>query len=1830
MKGGDLGYMIVNPKKITSSRIITENIPEILLKHFSKKDQAKLKRYKKRKFKASKIQPFYTAPSNITNEVIEPPSSTPKTKSKGRPPRKPAETEETFYTRDARPKDYPSPPSTAPSSPQTTPRPKTPRTFEGIKKGFVRVFIKGEERFATAPTTKVDKSDHSKFSKTEYGKGNTALTDKLLPESQVDFNAFRNKSPATKRKVLNGLAKRLGRSMYKRLDFEGMDEDDALDTAYITELANRDKLKLAKVLVKQGQITDYEDFTTDLTLLFGIDKSSDPNAPNPRIPPPLPPRPTATPPPIPIKAKIMSAAEFTLKKAEEALDRDRKKHNLKSMKGALLKEANKRRNALKEEERKAREALEAQQKEEKKSKKGPPLPPRPTERERQIKNLPPLLTPAEAEIRAEQRLGEKKASDKYGGRKIAKAKADAPSQADLKQLMTTINSPRSPREGPPSPAKTTLIPGGRRPAPPSPQGSPIGVPSPSQKAKAVALMADIKRVSKEANARNKVAISLQKRIRGMLDRKKLTALQQAKLRQSVEELVANVSNFGAIKQKATEGLKDMNVGQLPPATAAALHNSLSNLVVEGARQNSNDETAYSLQSIVDGIGDEAELPIEEIKQVVKRYESNDETIGKLKAIANATPKSKTPSRPRPAPSVLKDKKGFRKYLSTGDVTALKPARTKSADNLARLSGDLTEFLSEQKKSNPKRSTAAFEEAQEALSALAAVFNPEVESGLPSPERAELAESTARASRTSTEMWNELTRGPSPEAPAGRPEIASIDLFDILNSPQEVSRASTEMANAAANPLEAGLSTPRGTPIFAKPPPVNTLAEAERRAKAAAAAQKYAARSRASRVSKARESRNSLSSVPEEVLEMTPRESYAPTKAYLDQPEVTPPTPKRRPTPTRGRQVSAEELEKRGLKGRSPPKLKGEASERLAAYRKSKSPVVSPEETPATSQERGAVPSTKRKSPKVSPSRNNLEAVAAEVGPKKAPPTPRQRNKTFKVVEPYKIEEETAGPKTTDTIMAEFFNVPSKELAEYMGKAEPTPVRGRPKKLKGSTEKLKKERRNLAHYVKSVEEYILSRIGISVKELEERLKDEGTFSQSIALRIQDLVDGMIDNIQHGAEFDEDLRAEADREADALRAEIDTFNEEQTTEPAAALPSVRISNEDPITVAEQVQEIQKELGSVLPPPEFLPEGVRPLDYKRLLRASKGEGPAAVRASQDLAELNKAIVRASREPESLTNLRISRAFDEGNPFLKKYGETPVGSPRTYVYDTLLRDKFDGIEKDLNDFLETFGYDPKDVKTWTAEKNKKELAEIMKVVEEEEESPFQGMSPEQHLELVLQQLGIPELDIETYDQLSQKSKELIDLFMSNDKTNGFDSKEERDQALSKIKKTVSQEGVEQVPRHEYRRYKTLNRLGYSTDYLRKLSSQYAVSFNLKSMEKELKRRLKEDPSLQSKLDEDYKRFETKLTETRAKFAAFESSSEEEPIESIRAQRRIEEEAIKEAASKQQAKLASKQQEEEDDPEDVPLAELIKQSKQKTKGSGFKRRDRFGGDLMADQGEPDISSDDGGGSDQSASDSESDSENEEYYNKLSHSLYNMPMIRQVRHNVMHPAMMSPSTNQVRHPNAEANLMAFHGGALKDDLQHMYHQAVPKSLRPALEDLGKDIGKHVLRNDKIRAARRDIKKGYEKAVPKSMRPAMAELGKDALAYAGRRASGGSIKSKLMGAYHKAVPKSLRPAVEDLAKDTAKYAVRSKPVRKLRREAKEGYEKAVPKSLRPAVAELAKDTGNFAKRQAGFGLKKGSEEARKFMASLRARKGKGKGGAIPAPPSRSPITNPEFL
>jgi hypothetical protein len=197
---------------------------------------------------------------------------------------------------------------------------------------------------------------------------------------------------------------------------------------------------------------------------------------------------------------------------------------------------------------------------------------------------------------------------------------------------------------------------------------------------------------------------------------------------------------------------------------------------------------------------------------------------------------------------------------------------------------------------------------------------------------------------------------------------------------------------------------------------------------------------------------------------------------------------------------------------------------------------------------------------------------------------------------------------------------------------------------------------------------------------------------------------------------------------------------------------------------------------------------------------------------------------------------------------------------------------------------------------------------------------------------------------------------------------------------------------------------------------------------------------------------------------------------------------------------------------------------------------------------------------------------------KLSHDTYIMPSPPILRRGFKHPAMASPGMSDHLHPNAAANIHAFSGGLL----------------------------------------------GRGRSRSRSPSP-------DDMSGMGMSGCGGAIKDKMEKAYHKAVPKSLRPAVEDLAGDTAKYAVRSKAVKEFRQDAKKKYEKTVPKSLRPAVAELAKDTGEFAKRQSGFGLKKGSEAARKFMAELRARRGKKmKGGAIPEPPSRSPITDASLL
>jgi len=91
-----------------------------------------------------------------------------------------------------------------------------------------------------------------------------------------------------------------------------------------------------------------------------------------------------------------------------------------------------------------------------------------------------------------------------------------------------------------------------------------------------------------------------------------------------------------------------------------------------------------------------------------------------------------------------------------------------------------------------------------------------------------------------------------------------------------------------------------------------------------------------------------------------------------------------------------------------------------------------------------------------------------------------------------------------------------------------------------------------------------------------------------------------------------------------------------------------------------------------------------------------------------------------------------------------------------------------------------------------------------------------------------------------------------------------------------------------------------------------------------------------------------------------------------------------------------------------------------------------------------------------------------------------------------------------------------------------------------------------------------------------------------------------------------VPQSLKEPIKDLAVASGKYAQR-----------KAGY--GLKMETKPAVMPPSYH------RPSGAGLKKGSDAARKFMAALRARKGKKmKGGAIPAPPSRSPITDPSLL
>jgi hypothetical protein len=353
-----------------------------------------------------------------------------------------------------------------------------------------------------------------------------------------------------------------------------------------------------------------------------------------------------------------------------------------------------------------------------------------------------------------------------------------------------------------------------------------------------------------------------------------------------------------------------------------------------------------------------------------------------------------------------------------------------------------------------------------------------------------------------------------------------------------------------------------------------------------------------------------------------------------------------------------------------------------------------------------------------------------------------------------------------------------------------------------------------------------------------------------------------------------------------------------------------------------------------------------------------------------------------------------------------------------------------------------------------------------------------------------------------------------------------------------------------------------------------------------------------------------------------------------------VEEELTEEQKAEQtraEAKAETEQTRAEAKEREIELSKKAAEKLAKSTGKGLPYRRCVG---MGDLSDGDISSEDDGGSDQ-------------IKKKISHK-YIMPSSPMLRRGFQHPAMCGPSDHL--HPNAYANIHAMTGGLLKQDLQEGYEKAVPKALRPAVEELAKDTGMYAMRSKPVQKAKRQAERVYKKAVPKSLRPAVEDLGKDMLAFGKRRAGYGkgmsrsrssspsfsperggmlgcgSMKEKLSKMYKKAVPKSLRPAVAELAGDTAAFAMRSKPVKKLRSKAKETYEKAVPKSLRPAVEELAKDSGAYAMRQSGFGLKKGSEEARKFMAALRARKGKksSKGGKIPAPPSRSPVTDPSLL
>jgi hypothetical protein len=235
------------------------------------------------------------------------------------------------------------------------------------------------------------------------------------------------------------------------------------------------------------------------------------------------------------------------------------------------------------------------------------------------------------------------------------------------------------------------------------------------------------------------------------------------------------------------------------------------------------------------------------------------------------------------------------------------------------------------------------------------------------------------------------------------------------------------------------------------------------------------------------------------------------------------------------------------------------------------------------------------------------------------------------------------------------------------------------------------------------------------------------------------------------------------------------------------------------------------------------------------------------------------------------------------------------------------------------------------------------------------------------------------------------------------------------------------------------------------------------------------------------------------------------------------------------------------------------------------------------------------------------------------------------------------------------------GGLLRDDLQKGYNKAVPKSLRPAVNELGMDTAKYVGRQLKPKA-----EKAYHKAVPKSLRPAVGELAKDTGSFLKRKMGFGlgagmdgmegmGAKKYAKEALKTYVPASMRKGVKDLAKEGARELYDSSGAKAAMHEAKEHYGRAkeqykeiVPKDIRRSLTDLGKASLKEGRKMSGMGgdplhpteiphgtgmkMKKGSPEMKEHMARLRAMKGKKmKGGMMDAEPprSRSYTTNPEL-